>query len=417
MKRLMKKLAVFAALGAALGAAPAMAADKTPIKFATPLDFTAVYTFLTDEYSQGQRDYITLVNEEGGVDGHPIDLSVSDTGNQPQRGIEAYNRAKRDGAVLVDFLSTPVARAMVNRVLEDKIVMITALHGRGDASDGTTFPYVFPLMATYWSQAALLVDYINKHEGGLKGKKIAHVYIDSPFGREPIPVLDALSKKLGFTLKTFPYASPGNEQSSTWSEVRRYHPDYVIIWGAGGGQAVSLRDAIRNGIKPQQVYSVVWLAEADMKTVGTDLAKGVRKYEPTVTGVDTPILKDIMTKVVDAGKGAGPKEKVGRTYYNIGVATMAISVEAARTAVKQFGEPLTSEKLRKGFEQIKGYNAQGLIPPLSFSAEDHQGGGFGRVSQWDGSKWTPLDDWHASYQDVVWEQIKAGAKQYRENRQ
>lgn len=110
MKHIAKKLAIVAALSAAMGATPAMA-EKAPIKFATPLDFTAVYTFLTDEYSQGQRDYITLINETGGIDGHPIDLSVSDTGNQPQRGIEAYNRAKRDGAVLVDFLSTPVARA------------------------------------------------------------------------------------------------------------------------------------------------------------------------------------------------------------------------------------------------------------------------------------------------------------------
>lgn len=415
MKHFVKSLTAAIALGAVMGAAPAMA-EKAPIKFATALDFTAVYTFLTDEYSQGQRDYITLINEKGGVDGHKIDLSVSDTGNQPQRGIEAYNRAKRDGAVLVDFLSTPVARAMVSRVLDDKIVMITALHGRGDASDGETFPYVFPLMATYWSQAALLADYMNEKEGGLKGKKLAHVYIDSPFGREPVPVLEELSKRLGFELKTFPYASPGNEQSSTWSEVRRYKPDFVIIWGAGGGQAVSVRDAIRNGIKPNQIHSVVWLAEADMDAVGRDTAKGVRKYAPTVNGTDTPVLQEIVKNVIDAGKGAGPKERVGSTYYNIGVATMAVSVEAAREAMKAFGEPLTGEKLRKGFELIKDYNAQGLMPPVTFSEKDHQGGGFGRVAEWDGGKWAPLTDWHASYQDVIWTEIEEGAKDFRENK-
>ncbi|WP_322996134.1 ABC transporter substrate-binding protein [Castellaniella sp.] len=414
--RFIKKLAVCAAVGAILGVGPVAAADKAPIKFATPLDFTAVYTFLTDEYSQGQRDYITLVNEQGGIDGHPVDLSVSDTGNQPQRGIEAYNRAKRDGAILVDFLSTPVARAMVDRANEDGVVMITALHGRGDASDGETFPFVFPAMATYWSQAATLVDYMQKAEGGLKGKKIAHVYIDSPFGREPIPVLEALSSELDFTLKTFPYASPGNEQSSTWSEVRRYKPDFVIIWGAGGGQAVSVRDAIRNGLSPEQIYSVVWLAEADMDKVGRDVAKGVRKFQPTVSGTDTPVIKAIQEKVVDAGKGAGPKESVGRTYYNIGVATMAIPVEAARLALKEFGEPLTSDKLRKGFELIKDFDAQGLMPPVTFSAQDHQGGGLGRVAEWDGNGWKPLNDWHASYQDVVWKEIREGAKDYKENK-
>ncbi len=415
MKRLIKQLALAGTLSTALAATPALAKD--PIKFAMPMDFTAVYTFLTNEYSEGQKDYIALVNENGGIDGHPVELSVSDTGNQPQRGIEAYNRAKRDGAVLVDFLSTPVARAMVNRVLEDDIVMITALHGRGDASDGETFPYVFPLMATYWSQAAILVDYMNEHEGGLKGKKIAHVYIDSPFGREPIPVLEELAKRLDFGLKTFPYASPGNEQSATWSEVRRYKPDFVIIWGAGGGQAVSVRDAIRNGITPDKIHSVVWLAEADMDTVGRDVAKGVRKYEAATSGTETPVIKAIREKIIDAGKGAGPKENVGRTYYNIGAATMAVSVEAARLALAEFGAPLTGEKLRKGFEKINDFDAQGLIPALSFSAQDHQGGGFGRVAHWDGEKWAPLSNWHASFQDVVWEEIRKGAKAYKESGQ
>ncbi len=415
MKRFMKKLAVATAISATLGLAGAQA-QKEPIKFGTPLDFTAVYTFLTNEYSEGQRDYLTLVNEQGGVDGHPIDITVLDTGNQPQRGIEAYNRLRRDGAVLMDFLSTPVSRAMVNRVLEDKVVMITALHGRGDASDGETFPFVFPMMATYWSQAALLVDYMDTKEGGLKGKKIAHVYIDSPFGREPIPVLEELAKRKDFTLRTFPYASPGNEQSSTWSEVRRYRPDFVIIWGAGGGQAVSVREAIRNGISPEQIHSVVWLAEADMKTVGVDVAKGIKRFEAVATGTDTPVIKAIMEKVVAAGKGAGPRENVGRTYYNIGVATMAISVEGARLALEKLGAPLTGDKLRQGFEMIRDYDAQGLMPPVTITAKDHQGGGFGRVSQWDGKAWVAMSDWRNAYQDIVWEEIRKDAAKFKESR-
>lgn len=415
MRQHVKKLSLGAALLAgvmAFGAAQA----KDPIKFAAPLDYTAVYTFLTNEYAQGQKDYLTMVNETGGVDGYKIEYASSDTGNQPQRGIEAYNRAQRDGAILFDFLSTPVARAMVNRALEDKVVMITALHGRGDASDGETFPYIFPLMSTYWSQAASLIDYMEKHEGGLKGKKVAHVYIDSPFGREPIPVLEKLSEKLDFSLRTFPYASPGNEQSSTWSEVRRFRPDQVIIWGAGGGQAVSVREAIRNGIAPEKIHSVVWLAEADMEAVGKDTAKGIRKFEATDNGTGSALIKEIMEKVIEPGKGSGPKENVGRTYYNIGVATMAVSVEAARLALKEYGPPLDGDKLRKGFEMVKDFSANGLLPPLTFTDKDHQGGGFGRVAQWDGEKWAPLSEWANPYQDIVWESIAHDAAAFKEGR-
>jgi branched-chain amino acid transport system substrate-binding protein len=66
------------------------------IRFAMPQDFTRIYTFVTSEYSQGQRDYISLVNERGGVGGYTIVADVSDHANDLPRAIEAYERAKRE---------------------------------------------------------------------------------------------------------------------------------------------------------------------------------------------------------------------------------------------------------------------------------------------------------------------------------
>jgi hypothetical protein len=55
------------ALATGLGSPLSWAQDKAPLQFATLLDFTRVYTFLTNEYSQGQQDYIRLLNQEGGI--------------------------------------------------------------------------------------------------------------------------------------------------------------------------------------------------------------------------------------------------------------------------------------------------------------------------------------------------------------
>ena len=395
-------------------AGSATAQDKEPITFALLQDFTGVYTFVSNEYNQGQQDYIKLVNATGGVNGHKIDVNVRDHGNEPQRGIELYNRAVEEGAVLVDFLSTPVSRAMVPRVLEDEVVMITPLHGRGDASAGETFPYVFPMMATYWSQAAVLANYIEENMGGLEGKKIAHVFIDSPFGREPLPILRALAERKGFEVKAFPYPSPGNEQSSTWSDVRRWGPDHVTIWGAGGGQPVSIRTAIRNGISPEDILSVVWLARTDMKQVGFDAATGVKRFAATATGRDTPVIQKIVDEVIDKGNGTGDEENVGNVYYNIGVATMAASVRAAERALEEHGAPLTGPKLKQGFEMIEDFNAEGLMPPITITGRDHQGGGYGRVSMWTGDGWEPQNDWTAAYQDIVREEIEKDAAKFEQ---
>lgn len=395
-----------AALAAGLSAGMAQAQDKPPILFATLLDFTRVYTFLTDEYSQGQQDYIKLVNLEGGVGGHPIKLIIKDHASYPERGIAQYNEAKAGGAVFFDFLSTPVANALMPRANEDHLPMITFAHGRADAADGQAFPYVFPSAAIYRSQAALLLEYIDQKEGGLKGKKIAFVHIDSPFGKEPIELLNKVAETKGFEVKLFPYPVPGTEQAATWSEVRRYRADKVIIWGAGPGQGVSIRGAVTNGIPAKDVHSVIWLSESDMQSFKGKEVVGVKRFTAVNTGVGLPILKRITEKVVNPGNGSGDKKRVGWSYYNIGVASMAIAVEAAKLALKNFGEPLTGEKLKKGFELLKGFDAEGLMPKLTITEKDHQGGGWGRISEWDGKEWASKNDWSTAYQDMVWDLIK-----------
>ncbi|SDE50165.1 ABC transporter substrate-binding protein [Limimaricola pyoseonensis] len=399
------------ALGLAGAAGGVAAQDKEPIKFGLLQDFTAVYTFVTGEYNQGQQDYLTLVNEEGGIDGHMFEAIVRDTGNEPQRGIEAYNRAREEGAILFDFLSTPVSRGLVDQVMKDEVVLITPLHGRGDAAAGETFPFVFPVMATYWSQAAVLADHI-KSTGGLEGKKVALVHIDSPFGREPMPVLEGIAEAENFEVRGFPYPSPGNEQSATWSEVRRYRPDVVFIWGAGGGQSVSVQQAIRNGIDPASIHSVVWMAETDARNVGADAMTGVKRFEAVATGTETPIVSRIVEKVVEPGKSAGDAANVGSSYYNIGVATMAVAVEAARLALESEGAPLDGPKLKAGFEMIENFDAEGMMPPITITPEDHQGGGYGRVAQWNGSAWEPVSDWTTAYPEIVQEEIEMNAAEY-----
>jgi branched-chain amino acid transport system substrate-binding protein len=388
-------------------------AQEKVIKFGFAQDFTKVYTFVSSEYSHGQRDYLSLINARGGIKGYTFQATVVDHGNEPQRGIEAYERFKADGVVLMDFFSTPVSRAIVPRAIKEGQNVLTLFHGRSDAADGEIFPTIFPAGALYWSQAAVILKYIaDQEKGDLKGKKIALVGIDSPFGKEPLPIFQAVSAKQGFELQTFFYPSPGNEQSSSWTAVRRFNPDWVVIWGAGGGQTVSLRDAIRNGIKLDRLLSVIWLSETDTEIVGKDAAKGVLRFEGAAYGRDNPVVKAILDEVVAKGKSAGPAEKVASSYYNVGVAGMSIVVEAVRIAIEK-GQPITAATLRQGLEQVKDFNAQGLIPPITITPKDHQGGGRGRISQWDGVKWVPKTDWYPAHQDVVWDLIKKNAEEFK----
>lgn len=413
MKPTRRHLLTGAAAAAAFASLPlgraslAQQGGKT-IRFALPMDYTRVYTFVTSEYAQGQQDYIALINGRGGIGGYTIVTDVSDHANDQPRAIEAYERAKAQGAVLIDPLSTPVARALTPRALEDEINLITAFSGRSDAADGSVFPYVFPLSPNYWTQAGLLIEHFKQREGGsLQGKTICFVHIDTPFGKEPLPILEKLAEKEGFTLRAFPYTPPGNDQSAIWPQVRRARPDWTMFWGAGVGQTVALTEAVRNGLSMDRVSSSVWLSESDLNVVGADQAVGVMKVEPCASGRDPKVIQEILAEVVGAGKGAGPEAKVGTAYYNYGVMLTAMMLEGVRRAVEIAPEgPVTGPWLNAGLRSITEFSAEGLMPPMTITPEDHQGGGMGRIARWTGERFEPVTDWFSANQDVVWEEIR-----------
>lgn len=417
-RRTMLTGAAVAALAAHLPVRVAFGQDRT-VRFAFMQDFTRIYTFVTSEYSQGQRDYITLVNGRGGVGGYTIVADVSDHANDQPRAIEAYERAKAQGAVLIDPLSTPVARALVPRALEDQINMITAFSGRSDAADGTAFPYVLPLTPNYWTQAGLLIDYFKQQDGGsLQDKTICFVHIDTPFGKEPLPIFEKLAAKEGFKFLAFPYTPPGNDQSAIWPQVRRARPDWTVFWGAAVGQTVALTEAVRNGLDMSRVSSSVWLSESDMEVVGKDQTVGVMKVEPCVSGHEPKIIQDILSEVVAAGKGAGPQDKVGTSYYNYGVMLAALMVEGVRRAAEIAPDgPVTGPWLNAGLRSITAFDAEGMIPPTTITPEDHQGGGYGRIARWDGEKFVPQTDWFSANQDIVWEEIRKYSEEFKKTGQ
>src|SRR5436309_615236 len=136
---------------------PAMA-DHV-IKIGGQCDRTGPTKNVGVELCPGIHDYIALVNKKGGVLGHKIEHTEIEHGYTVDRGVEAYERLKRDGAVATFDYGTPIVYALTPRHMDDKIPGITPGFGRADSTDGTTWPYIFPMAATYWSQAGAGMQY------------------------------------------------------------------------------------------------------------------------------------------------------------------------------------------------------------------------------------------------------------------
>src|SRR3546814_11861436 len=82
------------------------------------------------------------------------------------------------------------------------------------------------------------LNFMAEGEGGvdkMKDVTVAHLYIDTAYGREPLPAMRIIAENWGFRLLEIPIAAPGLEQQSQWRRVCREDVDWVTFWGAGPG--------------------------------------------------------------------------------------------------------------------------------------------------------------------------------------
>src|SRR5215208_764573 len=283
-------------------------------------------------WANGYLDYLKLTNARGGINGIKIIFEECDTAYDTARGVECYERlkGKHGGATLCQPLSTGITFALTDKAPADKIPLITAGYGRSESQDGTVFGWNFPLVGTYWVGADVLVQHVAKKEGGfdkLKGKKITLVYHDSPYGKEPIALLQERSKLHGFELQVLPVASPGIEQKATWLQIRQHRPDYVFLWGWGVMNSTAIKEAQATGYPREKMYGVWWSgAEPDVKDVG----EGAKGYNAVTMqhGAEpqSAVVKEILEKVHGKGQGTGPKEEVGQVLYMRGAMSAMLAV-------------------------------------------------------------------------------------------
>ncbi len=362
----------------------------------------------------GYHDYVKLVNSKGGVMGHRIRALEIDHEYKVPPAVEAYERYKKEGAVVISLYGTPQTYALTQKLTEDRIPGTSPGFGRADAADGTRYPYIFPIAATYWSQATAAVKFAKDQVGGLKGIKIAFLFFDNPAGREPIPVLENLAKREGFQLRIFAVPPPGVEMGAQVLDIaQRYRADFVITHLFGRSPSVSIKELKRAGYPLSKVVSFVWgSAEADVEAAGGwTVAEGYNAMEYAGVGQDFLVINEIREMYRKEGKQP-PKEMASTVYYNRGVLWAAVAIEAIRNAVKAKPDgKVTGEDVKKGFEKIKGFTEGGLVPPLEITPNDHEGGGWVQIWQVKGGKFVKVTDWYKAYPEVVAKFVKeAGAK-------
>ncbi|MGH1424908.1 MAG: ABC transporter substrate-binding protein [Pseudooceanicola sp.] len=365
---------------------------------------TGAYATSGIPYADGFSDYMTMLNErDGGIGGEMVKVVECETGYSTEKGVECYEQTKGQGALVYIPQSTGITYQLIPKASADGIPVWSVAYGRTSAVNGKVFEWVFNLPVTYWDGASVAVKYALGEEGGsLKGKKIALVYHNSAYGKEPIRTLEKLSEKHGFDLTLLPVDHPGQEQKSQWLQIRREKPDYVMMWGWGVMNQVAVQEAANIRFAMDKFIGVWWSgSEGDVAPAGV-AANGYKAMTFHGVGTDYPALQDVKKYVLDAGKNAGDGSKWGQVTYNRGIYAAAVVAETIRQAQAKTGKAsISAADMRNAMEALDISDARftelglgGFAPAIKLSCAVHSAPRQAAMQQWDaGSQtWSLITD-------------------------
>jgi branched-chain amino acid transport system substrate-binding protein len=415
--------AMAAAFVAMLGATEAAKAQDTA--------FIPMLTYRTGPFSvggiplaNGFRDYLQLINaRDGGVEGVELEWEECETEYNTEKGVECYNRLKDRGLVFSPN-STGITYSIIEQAAQDGVSVFSMGYGRADSADGRVFKWVFNFPTSYWSQATAWIKYIGQIEGGmdkLAGKSFGYLFLDSAYGREPIPTLELLAEQYGYTLSTYsvPGASMG-DQSGVWLKIERDDVDWMLMSGWGLMNQTAIKEASEIEFPMDHFIGNWWSgSEADVLPSG-QAAAGYLSGTFTSPGSGYPVHAAILENVYGGDEAAAEDNQWGQVLYNRGVSNAAYIVEAIRGSIAEFGKPVTAANVRWGLENLSLDDARlaelgmtGFIASLQVTCADHEGGGGALVmQQWSGEKWEVVSDAIPVMHDITRPMAEASALEY-----
>ena len=402
-----------------------------PAAYAQDPQFFPMLVYRTGPYApngipsaNGMRDFYMLTNvRDGGVGGVQVAVEECETKYNTKIGVECYERLKNKsgGATLVNPYSTGITYQLIPKAPVDEVPILSMGYGQTAAADGRVFKWAFNFPTTYWSQASAFIRYVGEQEGGmenLKGKKLALVYHNSAYGKEPIATLEKLSEIHGYDLTTLAVDHPGQEQKATWLQIRRLQPDWIFLWGWGVMNSVAIKEAAAIRFPMDHFIGVWWSGSENDVIPAGEAAKGYKAGTFHSVGISAQVHQDILELIYDGDLEKARENSFGEVLYNRGLVNAMLGIEAVRTAQKRWGdERMSGAQVRWGLENLDvteerleelGFGG-GFTRPIKVTCEDHEGNGPVLIQQWDGEKWSLVSDWIEPIREVVRPMIEEAA--------
>ncbi len=350
----LRRRELIVAAGAALAAPLSVYAQSgEDIVIGGSIPMTGVFAFAGIGINAGIADYVKIVNDGGGIKGRKLRYVPEDTGYKVDVSVATYKKITSQNKVNLYYGDSTGFSKTINPELDrsGQILMAGASFAT-ELNDPAKYPNQFLVGPDYTEMIGILLRHIAKEK---PGAKVAFVYSDSEFGRDPIESSEAAAKKLGLTVPVKIMTPAGSVDVSTEViKLRRAAPDYTIFHGY---VLAPIPEFVQQG--KQMGMTTKWMGTfwtMDSSTVmkmgeAGDGFMGVMPYRYYYdTSAKAPMLEKIRAL----------RPEYQSTAYTQGFLTAMLFTEAAKRTLDA-GKPLDGKNLKAALNSIKDFDTGGLI--------------------------------------------------------
>lgn len=345
-----------AAMGAARGV------TDTTIKLGLIMVKTGPVAAMGNSQSQGLKDYLRYVNDQGGVHGRKIELIHEDDQFKADLSVAAFKKLMLRDNVLAIVSCGGTPQQVANFANIQKYQSCCIPNSLAEEMYIPHKEYIFNIGASYEQQMAIILEYIFK-DFGAKNPKIGLVYAETEFGKSCLSGAKKHITKHGAQLAAEVVLPMGSvDASSQVLSLQKEGVDIVLFSCLIPDTVTFLKAAEKFNYSPP-IFAINWAADDIIIKLAGSAAKNLIGVNYTGAWHEdlpgTRLAQEIAAKYES-------KPPLTSLYMN-GIAEGALFTEAFRRAKKN----LTPETLKKAFETFRNYDTKGIVPPVTWKEGDH----------------------------------------------
>ena len=381
-------------LGAAAAAAGAMALThpltvlaqgSEDIVIGGSIPMTGVFAFAGVGINAGIQDFVKITNDAGGIKGRKLRYVPEDTGYKVDVSVAAYKKITSQNKVTFYYGDSTAFSKTINTELERSgSTLMTGASFATELNDAKKYPHQFLVGPDYTEMFGILLKHIAKEK---PGAKVAFVYSDSEFGRDPIESSEKLAKSLGLSVAAKIMPPAGSVAVSTEViKLRRAAPDYTIFHGY---ILAPIPEFITQGKQmgmTSKWMGTFWTMDSSTVMKMGEAGDGFMGVMPYRYYYDTSAKAPMLDKIRQM------RPEYQSTAYMQGFLAAMLFTESAKRCLEA-NKPLTGDNLKAALNAIKDFDTGGLIGvPISIKGNSIP---VGRIYKADmkAQKMLPASDW------------------------